>query len=107
MSIEQSPGSIYIGNLVTVEHQVKHYAAAAAAPLYQPEGRLKQDSKGLLVTVMFRSDVFRHARSRQMKLPPSPADVFQVVNAIVAEQLANYPLRVPRWEEVVALGTVE
>ena len=107
VSIEQSPGSIYIGNLVTVEHQVKHYAAAEAAPLYQPEGRLKKDSKGLLVTVMFRSDVFRHARSRQMKLPPSPADVFQVVNAIVAEQLANFPLRVPRWEEVVARGKVE
>ena len=89
VSIEQSPGSIYIGNLVAVEHQVKHYAAAEAAPLYQPEGRLKKDSKGLLVTVLFRSDVFRHARSRQMKLPPSPADVFQVVNAIVAEQLIN------------------
>ena len=37
-----------------------------------------------------------------MKHPPSPPDVFKVVNDIVAEHLAEYPLRVPRWEEVAA-----
>ena len=35
---------MYIGNLVTVEHEVEHYDAAAAAPLYQPKGRLCANS---------------------------------------------------------------
>ena len=106
VSIEQSSGSIYMGNLCTVEHQVKHYDADAAAPLFQPEGRHKKDSKSFLVTVMFRCDIFRHSQSRQLKMPPTPADVYKIVNDIVAQDLAKYPLRVPRWEEVVARAAI-
>ena len=46
VSMEQSPGCLYIGNLVTVEHEVKHHDAEDAVPLYQPEGRLKKDLTG-------------------------------------------------------------
>ena len=99
---KQSAGSVYIGNLVAVEHEVKHYNAAAAGPLYHPEGCLEKDSKGLLVTVMFRCDVFRHCMARQLKHPPAPADVYGIVNDVLARQLAEYPLRLPSWAEVAS-----
>ena len=79
---EQKPGCVYIGNLCTVQHQVKHYSAEEAGPLYKPPKRIKRDAKGLLITVMLRSDFFRGCQSRQKQNPPTPQDVFNIVNDV-------------------------
>ena len=54
------------------------------------------------IAIMLRTDVFRAARSRKIDSTPGPAELFEVVNEVVARHLAEEPLRLPELEAVLA-----
>ncbi len=51
---------------------------------------------------MFRSNVFKDCYARSMKNPPTPLDVYNAVNAVVARRLAEQPLRLPSIAEIIS-----
>lgn len=97
VQMPQELGSIYVGNLCAVEHQVSHYDSSEAGVLYE-HGR----SPGIEVAIMLRCDVFRHLRARKLKGRPTPIDVYNAVNEIVAQHIAEEPLRLPVFADVVS-----
>ena len=70
-------------------HQVVHLAPVAAEPLFRRE----PNAKGYHVTCMIRCDAFRGNQSRGQGIP-SPTEVYDVVNKVTADFLADGP----RWE---------
>ena len=95
----QEPGSFYIGNLCAPWHQVGHFAPAQAEPLF----RRGDGGTGVHVTVMIRSDVFAEARARSSSSLASPVEVYRAVNAVVANNLATRPLRLPTFTECLSM----
>ena len=94
----QQPGAFYIGNLCAAWHQVGHFAPAQAEPLFR-----RGDGEGVHVTVMIRSDVFAEARARSSSSRASPVEVYNAVNAVVANNLATRPLRLPTFTECLSM----
>jgi hypothetical protein len=68
------------------------------ADVYHPPDAPEEE---YLIAVMLRCDVFRHARSRTLDSKPSPSDMFDVVNFIVARHIANGNFVLPNFEDVV------
>ena len=95
----QQPGAFYIGNLCAPWHQVGHFAPAQAEPLF----RRGDGGTGVHVTVMIRSDVFAEARARSSSSLASPVEVYRAVNAVVANNLATRPLRLPTFTECLSM----
>ena len=95
--IWQKPCDFYIGNLCAPLHRVVHPKKPEAEPLFREEA----GDAGILVTVMLRTDVFGSARARCSAGRPSPVDVYDVVNSLVARRLAKRPLRMPTFAECV------
>ena len=93
----QAPGDFYVGNLCAVRHRVRHQDAAKSEPLFRVAGSVA-DGPGVHITVMMRSDVFAESRARGRKTP-SPPDVFDLANKIVARRLVREPLVLPTLEE--------
>ena len=99
---QQHPGSIYIGNMCAVEHKVEHHDEAWPQILYHAGGAdSASDAPGLLIAVMLRTDVFRFARGRRLVGRPSPVDMYERVNGIVAEHLATEPFFIPYFATVL------
>ena len=71
-----------------------------ADPLWVEDG-----FEAVRIAVMLRSNVFAAARARTMNGQPSPAEVYNVVNAAVAEHLAKECLRLPTFSACVAAAT--
>ena len=86
---EHGPGDFYVGNVVSPRHQVVHLAPAAAEPLF----RRAPADQGYHITCMIRCDAFRCNQSRGQGIP-SPTEVYDVVNKVTADFLADGP----RWE---------
>jgi hypothetical protein len=86
----QSPGSVYVGNMCAVEHRD---GRAGARGFFEPHGR--EGAPGLLITVMLRSDLFRHSHAPKQKGKPTTTDLFDIVNSVVARHLAAAPLELP------------
>ena len=86
---EHGPGDFYVGNVVSSRHQVVHLAPAAAEPLF----RRAPADKGYHITCMSRCDAFRGSQARGQGIP-SPTEVYDVVNKVTADFLADGP----RWE---------
>jgi len=97
--LPQQPGAFYIGNLCAPWHQVGHFAPAQAEPLF----RRGDGGRGVHVTVMIRSDVFAEARARCGSSLASPVEVYRAVNAVVANNLATRPLRLPTFTECLSM----
>ena len=87
--LPQRPGSFYVGNLCAASHRVRHLAP------------LPGSAEMFTLAVMFRTDVFRAERSRAMKVKPKPAQVFDIVNEVVASRLAARPLGFPCFSSVL------
>ena len=92
--LRQQPGAFYIGNLCAPWHQVGHFAPAQAEPLF----RRGNGGTGVHVTVKLCSDVLAEARARS-----SPVEVYRAVNAVVANNLATRPLRLPTFTECLSM----
>ena len=99
----QDAGDIYIGNMVAVEHQVEHLEVSQQSTLY----READGSDEFVVAVMFRSDIFRWARSRKLKGKPVPVGMYDKVNEIVAQHLASEPFVIPDFASVLRSFTEE
>ncbi len=88
----QRPGSIYVGNMCAVDHRVVH-------------GRSSQclfgtGNHAVQIAVMFRSDVFNRDRAHNLGGKPTPTDIFDIVNAVVASHLGAEPLLLPDFASV-------
>ena len=94
----QEPGSFYIGNLCAPYHRVVHLPPRQAEPLH----RSSDSDEGVHIAVMLRSAVFAEARARCSSSRASPAEVYDVVNDIVARNLATKKLRLPSFPECCA-----
>ena len=99
--LQQSPGSVYIGNMCAVEHQVEHHDELWPQILFQDaEAGSASDGPGLQIAVMLRSDVLRHSRARQLLGKPTPVDVYDLVNDVVSEHLATQAFLLPDFASV-------
>ena len=94
----QEPGSFYIGNICAPRHQVVHLPPRRAEPLH----RSSDSDEGVHIAVMLRAAVFAEARARCSSSRASPAEVYDVVNDIVARHLATKKLRLPSFQECSA-----
>ncbi len=97
-TFRQRAGSIYVGNMCAIEHHVEHEPASAEC--------LGSGEQAAQITIMFRSDVFRHGQARKKISKPTPVDMFDIVNTVVASHLSTDPMVLPdfanvarRWED--------
>ena len=126
VTLDQKPGSFYVGNLSALEHNVRHHeeckhtfdgaavtakgdgkdlASAATAKGDAEDPAPAETAKGdqrLQIAVMIRSDVFRNCRARKINSTPGPVELFRVVNCTVAQHLADVPVALPDLTEVLA-----
>ena len=101
VTLEQKPGSFYVGTLAAVQHNVRHHDRCenTYSDDYlkeQPEGK-----RDLQIAVMIRCDLFRENRARRPDATPGPAEFFNVVNDQVAEHLAIVPVALPDLTDVL------
>ena len=94
ISLHQKPGSFYVGNMCALKHHVVHHAHST--------GTYGDGDIPVQIAVMLRSDYFRAARARRINATPGPAELFRIVNAETAKQLAEQPLYLPGLAEVQA-----
>ena len=126
VTLDQEPGSFYVGNLSALEHNVRHHeeckhtfdgaavtakgdgkdlASAATTKGDAADPAPAETAKGdqrLQIAAMIRSDVFRDFRARKINSTPGPAEFFRVVNYTVAQHLADVPVALPDLTEVLA-----
>ena len=126
VTLDQEPGSFYVGNLSALEHNVRHHeeckhtfdgaavtakgdgkdlASAATAKGDAEDPAPAETAKGdqrLQIAVMIRSDVFRDFRARKINSTPGPVELFRVVNCSVAQHLADVPVARPDLTGVLA-----
>ena len=101
VTLDQKPGSFYVGNMAALEHNVRHHApVTASAATAKPA--LAEGDKRLQIAVMLRCDVFREYRARKINASPGPREFFRVVNYTVAQHLAEVPVTLPDLTEVLA-----
>ena len=96
----QEPGSFYVGNLCAGWHKVAHLPTEGAGPLFHTTPAATNE--GVHVTVMLRSNVFPSARARTSFGKASPEEVYDAVNALVAQHLAEEGLELPAFEACLA-----
>ena len=123
VTLDQKPGSFYVGNMSALEHNVRHHeeckhtfegaavtakgdgkdlASAATAKGDAEDPALAEGDQRLQIAVMIRSDVFRHYRARKINSTPGPVELFRVANCTVAQHLADVPVALPDLTEVLA-----
>ena len=92
-TFRQRAGSIYVGNMCAIEHHVEHEPASAEC--------LGSGEQAVEITIMFRSDVFRHGQACKKKDKPTPVDLFDIVNTVVASHLSSDHMVLPEFANVV------
>ena len=96
-SLTLGPGNVYIGNLCAVSHQIVHDE--------EKHGRAEHlwaNDDALKVTIMLRTSLFSHCRSRGMNRAPGPKVVYDRCNAVVAKHLRDSKLLLPSYPECLA-----
>ena len=103
VTLAQRPGSFYVGNMCALEHNVHHtndssrcfeIASASAATARMP---------GIQIAVLLTTDVFRRNQARKRNATPGPAELYDVVNHVIATYLAEGPsLQLPDLTAVIA-----
>ena len=100
VTLDQEPGSFYVGNLCALRHNVHHRKECK-----HTFGEVAATAKGgreLQIAAMIRSDVFRECRGRTINSIPGPKEFFSLVNYTVAHHLATVPVALPDLTEVLA-----
>ena len=95
VSIRNVPGTVYMGQLSGPEHQVTHQEAPSHEYFHMPAGALS-------VSVMFRSALFPHCRSRLRGTTPSPWPVFERIVQAFRETMSREALLLPSLKEIMA-----
>ena len=96
ISLEQRPGSFYVGSMCTVEHDLAH---GAKVPGSLDDGPPENQVQ---IMVMLRSDLFRDARARRINACPVPSELFRIVNLEVSKHLVEVPFPLPDIVAVIA-----
>ncbi len=96
LELLQRPGSFYVGKLVALNHNVKRTAECHGCFQRQCAYHRVQ------IAIMARSDVFRAVRARKINSTPGPKELFDLVNTVVASQLAEKPLPMPSLTAILA-----
>ena len=96
ISMAQRPGSIYLGNLCALNHNVVHHERS---PGCYGEGG---PGEPIQIAVMLRSDVFRAARARKLNATPGPRELFRLVNGATAKHLAEEVFQLPTLADVLS-----
>ena len=92
--VPNSPGTFYLGNLTGPRHQVIHQPCVDHDYVDVPGlGRRS-------MTIMFRTGLFPHDRSRFMKQIPKPKALWSCLKNHMVEALQKPGLRLPTLEEV-------
>ena len=92
--------------MIKMTKQVIYIYIYICASIYICIRKNRNIAVGHLVTMMLRSDVFRHARARSNSngaSKPSPAEVFDIVNAELGKALRELPWRLPTLGETVRI----
>ena len=98
MEFLQKPGFFYIRNLCAPWHRVVHLPPEQTEPLH----RSSDSEEGVHIAAMFWSAVVSEAQARCKLSKASPAEVYDVVNGMVARNLATEKLRLPSFQECSA-----
>ena len=96
ISLDQRPGSFYVGNMCALEHNVVH---GATSPGSWGDGPPESQVQ---IMVMLRSDLFREKRARKINACPGPHELFRIVNTETARHLAEVPFPLPDLTAVLA-----
>ena len=96
ISLDQRPGSFYVGNLCALEHNVVH---GATSPGSWGDGPPESQVQ---IMVMLRSALFREIRARTINACPGPHELFRIVNREAARHLAEVPFPLPDLATVLA-----
>ena len=106
VTLDQEPGSFYVGNLTALEHIVRHHVECKHTfdgDTGNPSSaETAEGDQRLQIAVMMRSDVFRECRARKINAIPGLAEFYRVVNYAVAQHLADVPVALPDLTEVLA-----
>ena len=90
-----SPGTFYFGNLTGPRHQVCHRSCEVVdLPFVPGIGRRA-------VTVMVRTNLFPHNKSRWMERIPDTPALWACLKRILVESLLDPSIRLPTLEEVI------
>ena len=100
VTLDQEPGSFYVGNLSALEHNVRHHEECKHT--FDGAAATAEGDQRLQIAVMIRCDVFRDCRARTINSTPGPAEFFRVVNYTVAQHLADVSVALPDLTEVLA-----
>ena len=101
VTLEQKPGSFYVGTLAALHHNVHHHERCDHTfsndyLKQQPEGK-----RDLQIAAMIRCDLIREVRARRADATPGPVEFFNVVNHTAAEHLATVPVALPDLTDVL------
>ena len=91
LHLPQRPGSFYLGNMCTLEHNVVHGATSPGSW----EDRLQ-------MMVMLRPDLFHDSRAHVVNSCPGPRELFRIVNRETARHLAEIRFPLPDLADVLA-----
>ena len=100
VTLDQEPGSFYVGNLCALEHNVRHHEECKHT--FDGAAETAKGDQRLQIAVMIRSDVFRDCRARKINCTFGPVELFRVVNCTVAQHLAKVPVALPDLTEGLA-----
>ena len=97
MSLYNEPGTFYIGGLTGPHHEVRHCSCLPRALLDIPGIGLRT------VTVMFRTALFGHDRSRFKSQTPKPKALVRTLTKAFTDGFERAKLRLPTLEEIIAV----
>jgi hypothetical protein len=90
--LDNAPGTVYLGQLTGCEHQVTHQ------PSEPWELMEVTDLGSCSCTIMCRTALFPHCRSRGRNTTPNPPEVFLALARAFASSLRNYQWSLPSLE---------
>ena len=85
LDVHNHPGTVYMGVLTGPRHQVKHQHSEADDLL---DGKYS-------VSVMLRTTLFPHDRSRGKETTPAPTDLYYELAGLFTRMLVERPFRLP------------
>ena len=96
LELLQRPGSLYVGNFMVFKQHVKHTAKCHGC------FKVQDADHGVQIAIVARTDVFRAGGPRKNNSTPGPKALFDLVNSVVATQLAEKPMPMPSLAAVLA-----
>lgn len=98
--ITNRPGSIYLGTLAAVEHEVLHHDNDTPR---SGDNYVLATGENAKIVVILRCATFRHARGTSGAQIPGPVATFEAVNRVAVKWLASAGLQLPTMQDILAV----